>query len=135
MDNIRRKLEQMSNSLVVAKREGGKEPDVGHFIFCGPPGTGKTTVARVMAQILCGLELIATYTIVETSGLDLTGEYVGQTKEKVTDKMGQAKGGVLFIDEAYELGKGPFGNEAMTTLLAGMTDPNYKGNYFQYFPP
>jgi len=59
--------------------------------------------------------------------LDLTGEYLGQTKKKVTEKMSQAKGGVLFIDEAYELGKGHYGNEAMTTLLAGMTDPNYKG--------
>jgi len=80
-----------------------------------------------MAKILHGIELIATDTIVETSGLDLTGEYLGQTKKKVEEKMGQAKGGVLFIDEAYELGKGHYGEEAMTTLLAGMTSPEYKG--------
>lgn len=59
--------------------------------------------------------------------MDLTGQYLGQTKIKVGEKLGQAKGSVLFIDEAYELGKGPYGEEAMTTLLAAMTDPEYKG--------
>ena len=54
------------------------------------------------------------------------GEYVGQTKTKVTEKLDAAKGGVLFIDEAYELGKGIYGEEAMTTILAAMTDPEYK---------
>jgi SpoVK/Ycf46/Vps4 family AAA+-type ATPase len=56
----------------------------------------------------------------------MTGEYVGQTKKKVTDKLQEAKGSILFIDEAYELGRGSYGNEAMTTLLAAMTDPEYK---------
>jgi hypothetical protein len=64
--------------------------------------------------------------VVETSGLELTGEYVGQTKTKVTKKLGEAKGGILFVNEAYELGKGHYGEEAMTTLLAAMTDPQYK---------
>ena len=63
----------------------------------------------------------------ETSGLHLTGEYVGQTKAKVDEKIDKAKGGVLFIDEAYELGKGVYGNEACTTLVAAMTDPKYDG--------
>lgn len=54
------------------------------------------------------------------------GEYVGQTKKKVQQKLDAARGGVLFIDEAYELGKGTFGEEALTTILAAMTDPEYK---------
>ena len=54
------------------------------------------------------------------------GEYVGQTKKKVQEKLDAAKGGVLFIDEAYELGKGIYGEEALTTVLAAMTDPEYK---------
>lgn len=70
-------------------------------------------VARAMADILFNLELVASKNIVETSGLALTGDFVGQTKSKVAEQLGKAKGGVLFIDEAYELGKGHFGEEAM----------------------
>lgn len=80
-----------------------------------------------MAEILHAMGVLATAKLVETSGLDLTAEYVGQTKQKVTEKLGEAKGGLLFIDEAYELGKGAFGEEAMTTLVAAMTDPSYVG--------
>ncbi|KAJ1538111.1 hypothetical protein HK096_001782, partial [Nowakowskiella sp. JEL0078] len=57
----------------------------------------------------------------------MTAEYVGHTKKKVEEKLDEARGGVLFIDEAYELGKGHFGVEAMTTLVAAMTNPTYKG--------
>ncbi|KAE8963656.1 hypothetical protein PR001_g29301 [Phytophthora rubi] len=113
--------------MAVAEREGSERPEIGHFVFRGSPGTGKTTVARVMAQILHAMNALGTTKLVETSGLDLTGEYVGQTKAKVTDKLVEAKGGLLFIDEAYELGKGHFGEEAMTTLVAAMTDPVYAG--------
>ncbi len=55
-------------------------------------------------------------------GLDLTGEYLGQTKKKVEEKLNCARGGVLFIDEAYELGKGMYGVEAMTSLVSTKTD-------------
>jgi len=63
---------------------------------------------------------------VQTSALDLTGDYLGQTKTKVTKQLDEVNGGVLFIDEAYELGQGPYG-EAMTTLLEAMTSLKYKG--------
>ncbi len=59
--------------------------------------------------------------------MHVTGEYVGQTKAKVKGQLDKAKGGVLFIEEAYELGKGVYGNEACTTLVAAMTDPKYDG--------
>ncbi|KAF1779378.1 P-loop containing nucleoside triphosphate hydrolase [Phytophthora cactorum] len=127
MDEIKEQLIQLRNQMIVADREGSGLPEVGHFVFRGSPGTGKTTVARVMAEILHGMGVLATPKLVETSGLDLTGEHVGQTKQKVTDKLGEAKGGLLFIDEAYELGKGVYGEEAMTTLVAAMTDPSYVG--------
>lgn len=78
-----------------------------------------------MANILYQLDIISSDKPIETSGLDLTGEYVGQTKKKVTDILDMACGSVLFIDEAYELGKGIYGWEAMTTILAAMTDPRY----------
>jgi replication-associated recombination protein RarA len=126
MDEIREQLTQLRNQMIVADREGSGLPEIGHFVFRGSPGTGKTTVARVMAEILHGMGVLATKKLVETSGLDLTGEYLGQTKKKVTEKLGEAKGGLLFIDEAYELGKGKYGEEAMTTLVAAMTDPSYQ---------
>ncbi|RLN36908.1 hypothetical protein BBO99_00005556 [Phytophthora kernoviae] len=127
MDEIREQLSRLRNEMKVAEREGSALPEVGHFVFRGSPGTGKTTVARVMAHILHAIGVLATTKLVETSGLDLTAQYVGQTKQKVTEKLGEAKGGLLFIDEAYELGKGTFGEEAMTTLVAAMTDPSYVG--------
>ncbi|KAE9298014.1 hypothetical protein PR003_g23352, partial [Phytophthora rubi] len=127
MDQIRAQLSRLQMEMAVAEREGSERPEIGHFVFRGSPGTGKTTVARVMAQILHAMNALGTTKLVETSGLDLTGEYVGQTKAKVTDKLVEAKGGLLFIDEAYELGKGHFGEEAMTTLVAAMTDPVYAG--------
>ncbi|RLN63252.1 hypothetical protein BBJ28_00018439 [Nothophytophthora sp. Chile5] len=127
MEKIREQLSRLRNEMAVAEREGSARPEIGHFVFRGSPGTGKTTVARVMARILHAMGGLATTKLVETSGLDLTGEYLGQTKKKVTDKLGEAKGGLLFIDEAYELGKGMYGEEAMTTLVAAMTDPSYLG--------
>ncbi|XP_065661931.1 uncharacterized protein LOC100206283 isoform X3 [Hydra vulgaris] len=127
VENIRQQLIEIKNTFQVAQTECSKDrPELGHFVFQGAPGTGKTTVARVMAEILFDLGLLPRNHVEETSGLGLTGEYVGQTKKRVKDKLDSARGGILFIDEAYELGKGHFGEEAITTLVAAMTDPNYK---------
>ena len=84
-------------------------------------GTGKTTVARVIADILYELGLKSTNKIVEKSALDLTADFVGQTTTKVTEALNDAAGGILFIDEAYNLGEGQFGKEACDTLVAAMT--------------
>ncbi len=127
LGHIKEQLASLRDAFQVAQAEGSKIPDTGHFVFRGSPGTGKTTVARAMARILHQLGLLACAHVEETSGLDLTGQYVGQTKTKVEEKLKAAKGGVLFVDEAYELGQGPYGKEAMTSLVAAMTDPTYKG--------
>ncbi|BCI92552.1 hypothetical protein NIIDMKKI_77580 [Mycobacterium kansasii] len=97
-----------------------------HMIFTGPPGTGKTTIARVVANILAGLGVIAEPKLVETSRKDFVAEYEGQSAVKTAKTIDQALGGVLFIDEAYALVQerdgrtDPFGQEAMDTLLARM---------------
>ncbi|MBO0677344.1 type VII secretion AAA-ATPase EccA [Mycolicibacterium sp. S2-37] len=97
-----------------------------HMIFTGPPGTGKTTIARVVANILAGLGVTAEPKLVETSRQDFVAEYEGQSSVKTTKTIDRALGGVLFIDEAYALvqerdGRAdPFGTEALDTLLARM---------------
>ena len=91
-----------------------------------PPGTGKTTIARVVANILAGLGVIAEPKLVETSRKDFVAEYEGQSSVKTSRTIDRAVGGVLFIDEAYTLvqerdGRAdPFGTEALDTLLARM---------------
>ncbi|KUI27947.1 type VII secretion AAA-ATPase EccA [Mycobacterium sp. IS-1496] len=97
-----------------------------HMIFAGPPGTGKTTIARVVANILAGLGVISEPKLVETSRKDFVAEYEGQSAVKTARTIDRAVGGVLFIDEAYTLvqerdGRAdPFGTEALDTLLARM---------------
>jgi SpoVK/Ycf46/Vps4 family AAA+-type ATPase len=89
-------------------------------------GTGKTTVARALADVLFGLGLKPSNKIVEKSALDLTADHVGQTTTKVTAALKEAKGGVLFIDEAYNLGEGPFGKEACDTIVQAMTSEEFQ---------
>ena len=74
MEEVREELTKIKNTFHVAKAEGAREmPELGHFVFRGAPGTGKTTVARVMANILFDLDLLPRKHVEETSGLDLTG--------------------------------------------------------------
>ncbi|TQC45044.1 AAA family ATPase [Rhodococcus sp. WS4] len=109
------------------KRRGKDLPGrTNHLILSGPPGTGKTTIARVIAMIYAGLGVCRTDRIVETSRKDFIGIHEGKTGEKTEAVIASALGGVLFIDEAYDLiqdrngNADPYGQEAVTNILLGM---------------
>ena len=96
-----------------------------HMVFLGNPGTGKTTVARIVAEILYNLKYIKQNKLIEVSSKDLVAEYVGQTAPKTMAVINKALGGVLFIDEAYSLASGggegnSYNEEAVATLIQAM---------------
>ena len=107
-----------------------------HMVFLGNPGTGKTTVARMVANILYNLGYIDQNKLIEVSAKDLVGQYVGQTAPKTMSVIEKALGGVLFIDEAYSLATKPgssttFNEECVATLIQAME--NYRDNLVVIF--
>ncbi|KAJ6619752.1 P-loop containing nucleoside triphosphate hydrolase protein [Mycena sp. CBHHK59/15] len=97
-----------------------------NWVFKGPPGTGKTTVARKMGQVYYDMGFISSPKVEECSASDLVGQYVGQTGPKTKQLFEKALGQVLFIDEAYRLSEGPFAKEAIDELVGILTHPRYQ---------
>ena len=131
-----REFENYVNFIKQAEKEGISIPNGSlHMIFTGNPGTGKTTIARIMAQILFNAGIIYENKLIEVERKDLVGEYIGHTAPKTADVIERAMGGVLFIDEAYSLSpksiSNDFGEEAIATIIKAMED--HKGELVVIF--
>ncbi|MFJ8363342.1 AAA family ATPase [Streptomyces sp. NPDC093984] len=132
LEPVKRQVKALSAQLNMARLRAGQglpvQPPKRHFVFSGPSGTGKTTVARILGRVFYALGLLGGDHLVEAQRADLVGEYLGQTAVKANELIDSAIGGVLFVDEAYSLsnsgyGKGDaYGDEALQVLLKRAED-------------
>lgn len=133
LDPVKAQVKMLAAQLRIAKARTDQglpsSNQARHYVFTGPPGTGKTTVARILGQILHGLGYIERPDVREVHRVDLVGQHLGATAIKTNEVIDSALGGVLFIDEAYSLfnhgyvgGRDAFGDEALQTLLKRAED-------------
>ncbi|NIK21276.1 AAA family ATPase [Paenibacillus lupini] len=129
MDNVKSLIYEVYALLYITRMRseaglfGGSH--VYHMIFKGNPGTGKTTIARIVAKLFQKMGVLSKGHLIEVERADLVGEYIGHTAQKTRDLVRKAIGGVLFVDEAYSLARGgekDFGKEAIDTLVKAMED-------------
>ncbi|KND33025.1 CbxX/CfqX [Streptomyces anulatus] len=132
LEPVKRQVKALSAQLNMARLRADQglpvQPPKRHFVFSGPSGTGKTTVARILGRVFYALGLLGGDHLVEAQRSDLVGEFLGQTAVKANELIDSALGGVLFVDEAYSLAnsgysKGDaYGDEALQVLLKRAED-------------
>ncbi|MEO5875550.1 MAG: AAA family ATPase [Streptosporangiaceae bacterium] len=126
LEPVKRQVREITAQLQVRRLRTAQglpaQPPMRHFVFAGPPGTGKTTVARVLGGVFAALGLLTRPEVVEVSRVDLVGEHLGATAIKTNKVVDSALGGVLFVDEAYALSSDAFGAESVQTLLKRAED-------------
>jgi len=126
LERVKREIHRQVAILKVQRlrdKAGMKKPTITrHLVFTGNPGTGKTTVARLVSGIYASLDLLTRGQLIEVDRNELVAGYLGQTAVKTADVVAKAAGGVLFIDEAYSLTGDQYGTEAVDTLVKEMED-------------
>ncbi|KON92692.1 stage V sporulation protein K [Rossellomorea marisflavi] len=133
MDEMKKMVKEIYAWIYVNKKremmglKAGKQAL--HMMFKGNPGTGKTTVARIIGKLFLKMNVLSKGHLIEAERADLVGEYIGHTAQKTRDLVKKALGGILFVDEAYSLGRGgekDFGKEAIDTLVKHMEDKQHE---------
>ncbi|MCT2907563.1 AAA family ATPase [Schleiferilactobacillus harbinensis] len=128
LTNVKKFVHDLVTQVAVDKRLAGRLASANrptyHMVFTGPPGTGKTTVARLIAKLFYNLDILPRDTVKEVTRTDLVGQYIGQTEVKTKKALDAAMGGILFVDEAYQLTSvaidNDFGKQAIETLLTAL---------------
>lgn len=130
MDGIKEQVRTLSSEVMFENEQRRRGLNVKaktrHLIFKGPPGTGKTTIANLIVRLYYGLGVIRNHTLISANRAALVGQVEGESAQKTLARLKEARGGVIFIDEAYEVVQNrggqadPFGSEALTTLLEYM---------------
>jgi len=133
MENMKKIIKEIYAWIYVNKKREEKglkaSKQALHMMFKGNPGTGKTTVARLIGKLFQKMNILSKGHLIEAERADLVGEYIGHTAQKTRDLIKKALGGILFIDEAYSLGRGgekDFGKEAIDTLVKHMEDKQHE---------
>lgn len=124
LKEVKKTLAEVTAFSLIQKRRTQLQlkayPTVLHMVFKGNPGTGKTTVARILGNIFNDIGVLSKGHLIEVERADLVGEYIGHTAQKTKEMLKKSMGGIMFVDEAYTLAQGgekDFGKEAIATAI------------------